>query len=158
MDCPKCVGKLEKKIMEDIEVDTCFACEGIWFDASELEEAVKRDSHNFKFLDVGREEFDGKEAAEFKKEFDTEIGKCPRCSDGTMLVCKKYKGKHTVNIDICPKGHGVWLDGGEIEELRKRGLVNLKDQVNFHLEFLRYIFSKDGFRDFMRQISRGNKK
>lgn len=50
MDCPKCVGKLQKKIMEDIEIDTCFVCEGIWFDANELEDVVKRDSHNFKFL------------------------------------------------------------------------------------------------------------
>jgi Zn-finger nucleic acid-binding protein len=158
MDCPKCVGNLSKKTMENIEVDVCFVCEGIWFDATELEEVIKRDSHDFKFLDIGREEFDGREVAEFKKEFDTKTGKCPRCNDGTALVRKEYEGKHIVNVDICPKGHGVWFDGGEIKELRKRGLVDIKDQLDFHLEFLRYIFSKDGFRDFMHRKSRSANK
>lgn len=152
MDCPKCVGKLGKKIIESIEVDVCFVCEGIWFDAKELEEVVKKDSRDFQFLDVGREEFDGKEAAEFKKNLDAKTGKCPRCSDGTALASREYKSKHRINVDVCPKGHGVWLDGGEIKELRNRGLVSLKDQADFHLEFLKYIFSKDGFRAIMRQV------
>jgi len=152
MDCPKCAGKLQKEAMEGIEVDSCFVCEGIWFDAGELEEVIKKDSKNFEFIDVGKEDYDGKEAASLKKELDAQKGKCPRCADGTLLVKKQYKGKHKINIDICPKGHGVWLDGGEIEELRKRGLVNLNERVQYYLEFLRYAFSKNGFNDFKRQI------
>ena len=70
MDCPRCPGKLEKKVMEGLEVDACFICEGIWFDAGELEKDITADSRDFDFIDVGREEFDGKETAEIKKELD----------------------------------------------------------------------------------------
>ena len=35
MNCPKYVGKLEKKKMEGDEADVCFVREGIWFDAGE---------------------------------------------------------------------------------------------------------------------------
>jgi Zn-finger nucleic acid-binding protein len=153
MDCPKCVGLLKKKLMEDIEVDSCPVCEGIWFDAGELEEIIKRDSHDFDYIDVGREEFDGKELSDLKKELDSGSGKCPRCEDATMLVRREYKGKHKINVDICPKGHGLWLDGGEIEELRKRGLVNLKDRIDFELELVRFAFSKEGFKAFIRRVT-----
>ena len=156
MDCPKCAGELQKTKMESIEVDCCFICEGIWFDAGELEEVIKRDAKDFDFIDVGSEEFDGKEISDFKKDMDAKQGKCPRCSDGSLLVRREYKGKHKINTDLCPKGHGVWLDGGEIAELRKRGLVNLKDKTDYYIDFLRYAFSKEGFQDFMR-ATRGKK-
>ncbi|MFH0877238.1 MAG: zf-TFIIB domain-containing protein [Candidatus Omnitrophota bacterium] len=150
MNCPKCVGKLEKKEIEGIEIDACFVCEGIWFDAGELEEVVKRDSKDVAYIDVGREEFDGGELKALKEELDAKTGKCPRCEDGTLLAKKEYQGKHTINVDVCPKGHGIWLDGGEIQELRKRGLVNLKDQLGNLKDFLGYAFSKDGLRDLFR--------
>ena len=157
MNCPKCVGILEKKTMEGIEVDSCFECEGIWFDAGELESVLKRDSQDFELLDVGREDFDGKEMASLAKELDAKAGKCPKCGNGTLLLRQAYKGKHKVNIDVCPKGHGLWLDGGEIKKLRKRGLVNMKDHVDVYMDFLHYAFSKDGFKDFMSKV-RGKDK
>lgn len=152
MNCPKCAGKLQKKDMVGVEVDVCYICEGIWFDAGELKQVIEADSKNFKYIDVGKEEFDGKEAAEYHKMLDKKRGKCPRCEDGTMLVPEEYKGKHTINVDICPKGHGIWLDGGEIAELRKRGLADLKDRMEAIKDVMKYSFSKDGFNDFLRRI------
>lgn len=78
MDCPKCLGKLQKKTMEYIEVDSCFACEGIWFDAGELKDAIKRDSKDFEFIDIDRDEFDGKETAGLTKELDEKKGTVPK--------------------------------------------------------------------------------
>lgn len=40
---------------------------------------------------------------------------CPRCGSG--LEIRQMKG---VEIDACPKGHGLWLDQGEIEQITKR--------------------------------------
>jgi Zn-finger nucleic acid-binding protein len=158
MKCPKCPGKLEKKTIENIEVDVCFVCEGVWFDAGELEEVIKRDSKDFKFIDVGREELDGAEIVDVREKLDEKTGECPRCSDGTLLIKDTYKGAHEITVDVCPKGHGLWLDGGEISKLRKRGLVNAKDQLDFHLKLLRYMWSKDGFRDFKNRIFRRRHK
>lgn len=44
---------------------------------------------------------------------------CPRCEEGLVEVLTR----NGVVVDICPEGHGVWLDGGEIfffvEDTRK---------------------------------------
>lgn len=144
MDCPKCLGRLQEKYMEKIKIDVCFVCEGIWFDSGEFEEIIKRDSRNFDFLNVDRDEFDGKEAEDLKDEFDKKIGECPKCADGTLLEPEKYEGVKKVNVDICPKGHGLWLDGGEIHQLRDRGLVDLKDQFNFFWKCIKLGYSKKG--------------
>jgi Zn-finger nucleic acid-binding protein len=152
MDCPKCVGKLQKKKTEGLDVDVCFVCEGIWFDAGELEDVLKADAKDFDYIDVGREEFDGREIAGLYKNIDLKPGKCPRCGDDTLLVKGEYPGKHKVNIDICPKGHGLWLDGGEVKALRNREKVEAREKM----DLLRYAFSREGFRDFIR--NRGKSK
>ncbi len=156
MDCPKCVGKLREKNVEDCKVDVCFVCEGIWFDSGELEKVIEADSKDFNFIDVGREELDGKEIAGMKEELDEKESACPRCGDGTKLVRREYGGKRKVNIDACPTCGGIWLDGGEIKELRRRGIVNIKDKIGDTVPFLKYIFSINGFRDFVQQVFRGH--
>ena len=35
MKCPKCAAAMELVMYEDISVDRCVACKGIWFDANE---------------------------------------------------------------------------------------------------------------------------
>jgi Zn-finger nucleic acid-binding protein len=40
------------------------------------------------------------------------VGKCPRC--GLDLVTMKHR---QVEVDICPEGHGTWVDAGEMEQL-----------------------------------------
>ena len=149
MNCPKCVGKLEHKIIENVEVDVCFVCEGIWFDAGELEKVIQADSKDLQFIDLDREELDGKKIAGLRDELDKKEAICPRCGNGIKLVRKEHKGKHKVNVDICQKCNGIWLDGGEINELRRRGLVNLKDKIDDNASFLKYIFSIDGFKKFI---------
>lgn len=51
---------------------------------------------------------------------------------------KIYKDKVPVYIDIYPDGHGIWLDGGEIDKLRNRKLVKFVKSVKF-------AFSEKGF-------------
>jgi hypothetical protein len=41
-------------------------------------------------------------------------GKCPRCGGDLKTV-----QLHKVEVDICPEGHGTWLDAGELETLMK---------------------------------------
>ena len=128
MNCPKCIGKLQKRDMSGVEVDVCYVCEGIWFDTGELEKLLKADSADFHFDTLASEDFDAQEMEEVKKDLDTKPGKCPRCDDDTLL--ERQKSPHTLKelyVDFCPNNHGVWLDGGEIHLLRRRTLVNLKD-------------------------------
>jgi Zn-finger nucleic acid-binding protein len=153
MNCPKCPGKLQKQFIEDIEVDSCFVCEGIWFDAGELDKVVARDAKDL-FSNAGLGEFDGKEVSELYQELDTKTGKCPKCDDGTDLV--RQQRKH-INIDVCPKGHGLWLDGGELNGLRDRGLVDLKKRLDFFVFLFKNAFSKEGFHSFSGKLARAKK-
>jgi uncharacterized protein len=43
MECPRCDGKLEAKTFEDVAVDTCAKCGGLWLDSGELERLTKDD-------------------------------------------------------------------------------------------------------------------
>ena len=158
MDCPKCVGKLQEKLIENYKVNVCWVCEGIWFDAGELDKVLAADSRDFDFIDVDRDALAGKEPADLREELDKKDAACPRCADGTMLVHKEHQGVHKVTIDACPKCNGIWLDGGEILELRHRGAVNLKDKLDDNLSFLRFIFSVNGFRDFAQQVFRRHRE
>jgi hypothetical protein len=40
---------------------------------------------------------------------------CPRCGAALEVI-----ERHGVALDSCPKGHGIWLDAGELEEITKR--------------------------------------
>jgi uncharacterized protein len=43
MHCPKCGMKLQSVKQGPVEIESCFNCQGIWLDAGELEQLVKRE-------------------------------------------------------------------------------------------------------------------
>lgn len=45
MKCPKCGYDLVTGTFENVEIDQCTHCHGIWFDAGEAESLVQRDEH-----------------------------------------------------------------------------------------------------------------
>ncbi|MCF7908669.1 MAG: zf-TFIIB domain-containing protein [Candidatus Omnitrophica bacterium] len=127
INCPKCLGKLEEKNVENVKVDICWVCEGVWFDRGELEKVLVADSTDFNKIDVDRDILDGQEAKKMHDELDKKISKCPRCTSDIELVKERYpKG---VSVDACPECSGIWLDGGEIHKLRDRTLVNISDKI-----------------------------
>ena len=42
--CPKCDAALEGIIHDQVEIDVCKTCGGVWLDAGELEQLSKRES------------------------------------------------------------------------------------------------------------------
>lgn len=44
MQCPRCDGVLKESPFDGVQLDTCDKCGGVWLDASELEQVVKRNS------------------------------------------------------------------------------------------------------------------
>ena len=43
MRCPRCDGNLAEKKFEDVLIDTCDKCGGVWLDSGELEQLMKQD-------------------------------------------------------------------------------------------------------------------
>ncbi len=42
-DCPKCDGKLVETDYENIKMDVCNTCHGVWLDAGELAQVLHKD-------------------------------------------------------------------------------------------------------------------
>lgn len=43
LDCPKCDGKLVETDYENIKIDVCGKCSGVWLDAGELAQIAAKD-------------------------------------------------------------------------------------------------------------------
>ena len=129
MDCIKCDGELVKAIIDEVEVDKCDKCSGIWFDFGELKKIL--DGSN---IDKLRNVIDN------NKGHDSRQGKCPRCGgEGSMVQVTSMENK-SVHIDTCSVCYGQWLDGGEIETLKGEGISGkLKGLFGLLIEQIRCV-------------------
>ena len=75
MKCIKCEGTLRLVRIDEVEVDQCDACNGIWFDSGELAKIV------------GRKDVEAlRTKAHASKEVDQKRAACPRCKGEGKLV------------------------------------------------------------------------
>ena len=44
MQCPRCDGTLKESKIEEVSIDTCDKCGGVWLDSGELEQLTRRDT------------------------------------------------------------------------------------------------------------------
>lgn len=47
LQCPRCDGKLEEIRYEEVLIDRCNKCHGVWFDAGELDQVVGKEEGGF---------------------------------------------------------------------------------------------------------------
>ncbi len=88
---------------EQIELDVCPTCRGVWFDANELDillESLGLPADPEELMRVGREGLPEKKR------------RCPYCRHKMQEV---HIGDRGVVIDRCPRGHGLYFDGGELD-------------------------------------------
>jgi Zn-finger nucleic acid-binding protein len=123
MDCPKCTGKLEQKpltlyelseekdlqgadITEELDIYQCFVCGGVWFDKGVLDVYLKEGLKSVDSPSLG---------SDLDQKLNTKKGKCPVCQ--VEMIQQPYALDHGVQIDLCPKCEGIWLDSTEIDRL-----------------------------------------
>ena len=109
MRCPVCKNVMIVVEHEKIELDYCVNCSGVWFDSGELE----------LFLETMKLEDSGLSPANLlslpEAKTSEKKRKCPICGKRMRKVSIGQKPK--VLIDACPKGDGLWFDGGEVDRL-----------------------------------------
>lgn len=107
MKCPKCSDMaMQLETWPGVELERCPRCEGLFLDAGELERLVA--------TSVG-DRVDSFGFTPLSETLDMELGSCDRC----RIPMKPYLGPRNVRIDRCPKCSAVFLDQGELAELRK---------------------------------------
>lgn len=110
MRCPKCQQELQHKMFDEIEVDQCLGCQGIWFDLGEL--PVLRQHKNTNYSS----------SVDDSDVHDVLSAPCPRCGGkGDMTRIHDLKRPEIV-MDTCPVCYGVWLDGGELDKLTESNI------------------------------------
>lgn len=114
--------------MDQVEVDHCSKCGGVWLDAEEMDLLLDGSE--------GREEIRRRATVESAASEDRR--RCPICSKKMEKARITREGKETrILIDRCEKRHGTWLDGGELDAIVK--LSSFPEAHQIH-NFLKSMF------------------
>lgn len=129
MDCPVCKTAMIVLEIEQVEIDYCTDCQGIWLDSGELEILLE----------------DPAQAQQVMNSFapaqsDETPRKCPIClKKMDKVLVGAHDGKREL-LDRCPRSHGLWFDRGELQHILKMGQFDSEGRVQ-HL--LGELFCKD---------------
>lgn len=106
--CPACGNNMarSKCDVSGLEIDSCYICQGIWFDRDELRRFFSSEVLSRKFT---LNQFKVK----VKEETLLPERKCPRC-EGELLEEIQL---NDLSVDECKSCRGIWLDSGEINRL-----------------------------------------
>ena len=118
MDCPACKNAMITLEFEDVEIDYCTDCGGIWLDAGELELLLNEPDKAKGLLDSFR----------IDSESDEKIRKCPIC-DKKMQKIVIGSSKPVLLIDKCRRGDGLWFDKGELQDIFDRAELDKDDKI-----------------------------
>lgn len=114
LDCPKCSSDMQSVTFDGITVDRCTQCQGIWFDALELEAILER--RPGRAIDLGDPNVEAKLNAMKRVP-------CPHCT-GPMV--RLVSDRHPeVKYEQCAVCGGAYLDAGELRVLEKRSIVEM---------------------------------
>ena len=118
MDCPVCKDAMITLELDEVEVDYCLSCSGIWLDAGELEMLLGDSNQARTVLDSFKPD----------KSSEEKPRKCPICLKKMkkMLVGPE---KNFKLIDKCRKGHGLWFDKGELQDVIAMGSFDKERKV-----------------------------
>ena len=118
MDCPVCKNAMITLELQEVEIDYCIDCGGIWLDSGELE------------LLLGEP---GK-AAQLLKSFKIDsratekTRKCPICSKKMQKVVVG-SSKPILLIDKCRRADGLWFDKGELNDMFERAHLDQDNKI-----------------------------
>jgi len=129
MICPKCHVPMIVVEYDDVELDYCLQCEGLWFDSGEIELVGAKSG-------VHAEDCFSTRPADTK---EARL-KCPIC--GKKMDKRMLGTTEPVLADVCPVCDGLWLDKGELEQVLAQQLDDAGDTVKERLakHHLRGIF------------------
>lgn len=118
MNCPTCSQAMLVLELDQVEIDYCTSCRGIWLDSGELELLL-----------------DSADAAEHvlrsfrEAQTDEKKRKCPICLAKMDKVHAGQTGGELQLIDRCPRNHGLWFDRGELQRVLQSGALDSEGKI-----------------------------
>ena len=106
--CLKCTSVLDKARIDEIEVDLCPRCGGLWLDHGELERLARKQAGE---VDRLRKLLSATKKGPPPVPSDL-TSSCPACTSKMREVKLAGPG---LTIDFCTRCKGVFLDRGEID-------------------------------------------
>jgi len=148
--CPGCKSRLTLRRYRGTVICVCPKCKGVWVDTEDFKRlSSERDTYKDESIPY----------TYLKKSLRKEerYRPCIRC--GRLMLKKNFKKISGVIVDICVD-HGVWLDNGELEQIRcfiaNGGLEKYQEyldrRVSFNHEEIRKFASDLGNVKFMQQM------
>jgi Zn-finger nucleic acid-binding protein len=98
--CPVCKKSMIILEYDQVEIDYCPSCAGCWLDQGELELLLEMSGEIIDFSDLTS-------ATRGKR-------RCPRCR---KKLLRANFPKTNIEVDICTRDGGIWLDRGELIEI-----------------------------------------
>ena len=127
MNCPACKTPMIVLELEEIEIDHCITCGGIWLDAGELELLLDDLNEKNNLISSFQIDNNTKEKSRI----------CPICLKAMAKV--RYGADKMVLIDKCRSNDGLWFDKNELQEAIK---ISGLDKNNKILTLLKDMFKK----------------
>lgn len=104
--------------LENVEIDYCTDCGGIWLDAGELELLLDEPEKAKSLLDSFRIDSASTER----------IRKCPICYKKMQKIVVGSSAPPLL-IDKCARGDGLWFDKGELQDILDRAELDKDSKI-----------------------------
>lgn len=101
--CPACQEPLVVFELDGVEIDRCLRCGGTWLDSGEVDRLARVEGGAPDRLSAAIAQAPAGSKSERR---------CVRCSARMLEL-----SVNAVEVDRCPRGHGIWFDRREMETL-----------------------------------------
>ena len=116
MTCSGCGSKMDEAVVDGVTIDRCERCGGVWLDAGEADDLVKKAPKSAKD-DLKKKKYEllrqWKVSPQDPRPTDRT---CPRCDAHLQRV--NYKQVPGLLVDKCPDDCGLYLDKGELAKIK----------------------------------------
>jgi len=109
LQCPECQAEMLEKCKDNVWIDFCESCGGIFLDFGEICELAKSNTGKGVFREIQT----GDDQEDHKGSFYA----CPKCE--SQMTEREYAFDSGIHIDWCGNCNGMYLNGGELMELKK---------------------------------------
>lgn len=115
--CPRDDEPLERQTVGPAAIHSCSRCGGLWISQADLESFLSSPAESWKL---------GALPAGGSTLLVPDSARC-LCAERPLM---RTATRDDIRVDVCPACGGVWLDGGELQEMVRRAEAEERDPAD----------------------------